>query len=278
VASSSSGRRLTPRNASLEPAHVQKFLAEVDGSLNKSVVWSLTGPGSIENGIYLAPSTIAGRENVTVKATSQADPYKFAIAWISLVPKSLTDDTGGSKTPDGACFYSDKYQGWQQCYHAGEQIADLGKLRNNVSSIRIFGGVTVAVYENRNFEDRTVEFTSDVPDLGLRVMTGNRLWNDQIESVRVFPRAGVCVFERAGFQGRSECWVPGQDQPDLGRSSKWRSQISSIRAFGRVVISVYNAGNFQGESFTLDGDIPDLARIRRGSGNWHHQISSLRVR
>ena len=69
---------------------------------------------------------------------------------------------------DRICVYQDiHYQGWEQCYGPGDEVASLDKHNNAISSIRIYGPARITVYEDTNFRGHSVEFSSDVPDLGL---------------------------------------------------------------------------------------------------------------
>src|SRR5262249_14208713 len=48
--------------------------------------WSVSGPGTISNGVYVAPASIASTEFVTVKATSHADSSRSATATVAIRP------------------------------------------------------------------------------------------------------------------------------------------------------------------------------------------------
>jgi len=215
---------------------------------------------------------------------------------------------------DRVCVYKDiNYQGAEHCYSAGHEINDLGAQRKSISSIRVYGRGTVTVYENTSFRGHSAQFTSDVSDLGQRMMAGNTAWSDHIDSLRIDgvsgnpngidrrngdfrrdqsqqPRNGICVYDRPNYEGRSECWNQGENISDLASQGNWSEQISSIRIFGRSVATVYQNAGYRGESLAVDRDIPDLAAFRatesvngrgRGNGknfrNWNHQISSLQV-
>src|ERR1051325_10096459 len=73
---------------------------------------------------------------------------------------------------DQVCVYKDiNYVGAEQCYRAGDEINNLGAQNNSISSIRVYGRATVTVYEQTAFHGRSAKFTSDVSDLGRRIMT-----------------------------------------------------------------------------------------------------------
>src|SRR6476646_3598397 len=87
---------------------------------------------------------------------------------------------------DQVCVYKDiNYQGAEQCYSAGDEVNNLGNQSKSISSIRVYGRATVTVYENTDFRGRSAEFTSDVSDLGQRVMAGDTAWSDHINSLRI---------------------------------------------------------------------------------------------
>lgn len=73
---------VTPGTASLYSGQNQQFTA------NTSANWSLSPQsGSVSGGgAYSAPSSIASAQVVTVMATSQADPTKFATTAVTLLP------------------------------------------------------------------------------------------------------------------------------------------------------------------------------------------------
>jgi hypothetical protein len=209
---------------------------------------------------------------------------------------------------DRVCFYQDiQYQGWEQCYNAGDEIASLERRNDAVSSIRIYGRARVTVYDETEFRGRSAEFTADVPDLGRRNLSGSRTWSDHIESFRIssegffgtnntnnsrndsdrFPiqdRAGiqgsdgVCVYDRRDFQGRERCWEDGADVSDLARDGNWSDRISSIRVFGRAMAVLYRDVSYRGDSITIDRDISDLSQVTgNGFRSWDRQASSIVV-
>ncbi len=79
---------VAPGSATLAPAQNQQFAATVTGTSQQSVVWTLNpAVGAISSaGLYTAPSSIVGLQNVKVTATSTADPTKAASANVSLTP------------------------------------------------------------------------------------------------------------------------------------------------------------------------------------------------
>jgi len=241
--------------------------------------------------------------------------FSFALApQLSATPQFGRERTQDSR--DRVCFYGDvRYQGWEQCYTAGDEITSLGSHKAAASSLRIFGRARVIVWDETGFNGRTTEFTSDVPDLNLRAASGGHTWNDRISSLRVvsgneppvsgggnrypdsrypdnrFPdnrsdnrypeqrvTDGICVFDRPNFEGRSQCWNTGEQLGDLARAGGWSDRISSIRVFGRAAAVLYRDSGFRGESIVVDSDIPDLSRLAaRGFGSWNNQISSIQI-
>jgi Fe-S cluster assembly iron-binding protein IscA len=72
----------------------QQFTATVSGATNTAVTWSLKGSGCsgascgtvTSAGLYTAPATVPSPANVTLTATSAADPTKSASASITIIP------------------------------------------------------------------------------------------------------------------------------------------------------------------------------------------------
>jgi hypothetical protein len=98
-----------------------------------------------------------------------------------LITPALASAQYGRVPRSGACFYRDSdFRGQSFCIDAGQEERRLpGGLRNEVSSIRTFGNVEVVVYENSDFEGRSLRFTSDVRDLQ------RENFNDKVSSVQV---------------------------------------------------------------------------------------------
>jgi hypothetical protein len=220
---------------------------------------------------------------------------------LSAAPQFGTRDRGSR---DRVCVYQDiHYQGWEQCYNAGDEISSLDRRNNAVSSIRIYGRARVTVYEDTEFRGRSAEFTSDVPDLGLRNLAGSKSWSDHIQSLRVAPDSygnngggnsrnapifgrpepqqvneGICVYDRPDYQGREQCWNAGQDLGDLARAGNWSDRISSIRVFGGAEAVLYRDIDFRGENIVIDRDTPNLSQVSaRSFRNWDRQTSSIVV-
>jgi hypothetical protein len=196
---------------------------------------------------------------------------------------------------DRVCFYRDvNFAGPSWCYRPGDELANLGNRRNEISSIRIAGRARVLVFDQREFAGESEEFRSDVPDLTLRNLGGSRSWNDRIESFRVESPAegtgrrgrgqsdrgnpfgrdgGICVYEFADYRGRSECWPAGEDVINLNRFENWNDRISSIRVYGRARARVHRDAQFRGGHVEIARDVRDLVSI-----GWDDQISSIEVR
>jgi hypothetical protein len=215
-----------------------------------------------------------------------------------------------TQTRDRVCVYQDiQYQGWEQCYNAGDEVATLQRRNRAVSSIRIYGRARVTVYEDTEFRGHSAEFTSSIPDLGLRSLEGSKSWSDHIQSMRIdsdydsrrdsssrddarrdrardssYGRTnsdineGICVYDRPDYEGREQCWNADSEVSDLARAGNWSDRISSIRVLGRATAVLYRDIEFRGDRITVDRDIPDLSDLSgQGFRNWNRQASSLVV-
>lgn len=82
---------LSPASSTLYGGQSATFTATVSGSSNTAVNWSLNpSVGTITNGVYQAPATVASQQTVTITAASAADATKTATARVSLTPVSVT--------------------------------------------------------------------------------------------------------------------------------------------------------------------------------------------
>jgi hypothetical protein len=95
---------------------------------------------------------------------------------------------GGNWGSGGACFYKDRnFSGNYFCMHRGEERESLGQYGNEISSIRVFGGAHVEIYDDRNFSGARKSLHKDISDLhqlAVNQQPGHS-WNDRISSVRI---------------------------------------------------------------------------------------------
>jgi RHS repeat-associated protein len=87
---------VAPASTTLNANQAELFTATVTNADNPAVTWSITPTslGSIDqSGVYVAPSTIAQQQTVTITATSVTDPTKSASAMVTLAP-SVCASTG----------------------------------------------------------------------------------------------------------------------------------------------------------------------------------------
>jgi hypothetical protein len=201
-----------------------------------------------------------------------------------LVAVSLPRDAVAQGRPgrDQVCVYEHAdYGGWERCFGIGEAMRDLGNLRNQISSVRIFGRAEITLFQHPDFQGRQITIDNSATNLP-------RGWNDETDSLRVDSAAfgdrrrgersedRVCVYQHVGFAGNSRCFDSGDEVYDL-RQIGWNDGISSIRTFGRTRVAVFEDAGFQGQRLIVDRDIPDLTQISAGRNNWNDRISSLRV-
>ena len=230
----------------------------------------------------------------------------LSLLWVAVTPAGARGQQGrnDNRSSDRVCVYQNNYfQGWEECYRPGDEVADLHTHGNNISSIRVYGNAIISVYDGRNFEGPSTQITSEIRDLtqltGAGGFAGRANWNDRIESFRVTSlnlrgsvgrddrrdnRQGrrevdsVCVYENTGYRGRVECFDSGRDVSDLGRSGDWSDRISSIRIIGAGRAAAYLDIGYRGERLIIDQDVPDLSHLRiRNGRTWDNQISSLEV-
>jgi len=126
----------------------------------------------------------------------------MASAFILATPSPSRAQWDGGPTPrQGACFYRDiDHRGSYFCLGAGEERESMPAGANDkVSSIRVFGGVSIAVYKDPRFRGEALRFDSDVRDLQ------RADFNDEISSVAI---------ERRSSGGGNRPGPSSQSNPD----------------------------------------------------------------
>jgi hypothetical protein len=95
---------------------------------------------------------------------------------------------GGNWDRGGACFYKDRnFGGSFFCMRSGEQRDSLAGYGDDISSVRVFGGARVIVFDDRDFRGARGGFRGDVGDLrqtNVREKSGHT-WNNRISSLQV---------------------------------------------------------------------------------------------
>ena len=82
---------LSPGSKLLDGGQSVTFTPTVSGTTNTAVTWSISPQvGTIANGFYQAPATIASQQSITVTAASVANSAKTAAATVTLIPVGLT--------------------------------------------------------------------------------------------------------------------------------------------------------------------------------------------
>lgn len=88
----------------------------------------------------------------------------------------------------GACFYTTApFRGNRFCVRAGDKLPALpANFGGNVSSVQVFGGARVRLFNDRNFRNGSVVLAQTVPDLRSVPFRGGHTWNNRVSSVMVF--------------------------------------------------------------------------------------------
>lgn len=98
---------VSPTSATMTAGGAQQFTATVGGTSNTGVQWSTTS-GSITNGGKFTAPNVNSATNVTIRATSAADPTKIASALVTVDP--ATTAVSVSVSPSSASVTAGKSQ------------------------------------------------------------------------------------------------------------------------------------------------------------------------
>src|SRR5579871_2690303 len=87
----------------------------------------------------------------------------------------------------GACFFKDAgFRGDHFCVTRGDRLDSLpGEFGDNISSLQVFGGSRVTVFNDRGFRGGSQEFRNSVADLRTQRFRDGHTWNNRISSIAV---------------------------------------------------------------------------------------------
>jgi hypothetical protein len=99
----------SPANTSVVVGATQQFSATVVGTSNTAVTWTLRGSGCSAaacgtisgTGLYTAPTAVPSPADVTVTATSSADPTKASSSSVTIIASAATTANNGLNIPAG---------------------------------------------------------------------------------------------------------------------------------------------------------------------------------
>jgi hypothetical protein len=113
----------------------------------------------------------------------QNDPWVYG-------PQSNTWNPEWNRRPNprrGACVYTSRnFTGNHFCVRAGDRLGSLpGNFGDNISSIQVFGGARVTIFNDRNFRNGSTTLGVSVPDLRNIPFRGGHTWNNRVSSIIV---------------------------------------------------------------------------------------------
>jgi hypothetical protein len=87
----------------------------------------------------------------------------------------------------GACVYTSRnFTGNHFCVRAGDRLGSLpSNFGDNISSIQVFGGARVTIFNDRNFRNGSTTLGVSVPDLRAVPFRGGHTWNNRVSSIIV---------------------------------------------------------------------------------------------
>src|SRR5262245_33668274 len=97
-------------------------------------------------------------------------PVWLIAASLTLLPSALQAQIRWGQGPSpraGACFYRDvNFRGEYFCIPRGERLNAIPRdMNDRISSIRMFGGADVTVYQDSRFRGPSARFNTDVRNL-----------------------------------------------------------------------------------------------------------------
>jgi hypothetical protein len=146
-------------------------------------------------------------------------PFAILLLFVTSLPGFAQWQWGRPHPPKaGACFYKDQdFRGDFFCLKAGERWPSLpGGFNDRITSIRVFGGARLRVFNDGNFGGMSLFLDHDVNDLRRIPLADNpfKNWNDRISSLAVFQ-------DRDEWEDRRPASSPPAPMPPRG-DDEWR--------------------------------------------------------
>jgi hypothetical protein len=131
--------------------------------------------------------TLRLREDVANLQSYQISPGHSWNDRVSSIEVSRDRDSGDYDR-DGACFFKEAdFQGDKFCVQRGDRMGQVPPgFGDRISSVRLYGRVTVTVYQDANFGGSNLRLQDDVSNLQSYQVTPGHSWNDRISSIKVY--------------------------------------------------------------------------------------------
>ena len=200
-------------------------------------------------------------------AGGAGSPIQFGIVIPLPGGGSIVFGTPGFSPPPGpgpgpgpgtarVCVYDQtNFGGAEVCVNAGASDNDLSGVWNNkVTSLRVFGGASIRLCENRNYGGFCNVFSNNRPMLGAAL-------NNKASSYDVMPPQPkrVCVFDLPDYQGASICVNAGASDGNI--TGFWNNKVTSLRVFGGAHIRLCQNPAFGGGCNVFNTNVPTLGAM-----------------
>lgn len=141
-----------------------------------------------QTGLFLVASVLTAAIPAVAQQYGPPPPPPGQGAWQYNNNPRWTPEWDRLPNPDaGACFYTDRgFTGHRFCVRAGDRLPALpGDFGDNISSIQVYGGARVRVFDDRNFRGVSGRIPGDVADLRELPSKPGHTWNNRISSIMV---------------------------------------------------------------------------------------------
>ncbi|MGC2193303.1 MAG: beta/gamma crystallin domain-containing protein [Terriglobales bacterium] len=94
----------------------------------------------------------------------------------------------GDWNRDGACFFKEAdFRGEKFCVARGDRMEQVPSgFGDRISSVRLYGRVTVTVYQDANFGGPNLRLQQDASNLQSYQVKPGHSWNDRVSSIKVY--------------------------------------------------------------------------------------------
>lgn len=156
-------------------------------------------------------------------------------------------------------------------FHSDPDLSDNLVGNDQAASIIVPEGMTIILYEHKNFKGQSVTLNRNHRNLSELGLAGklSSIWI--VAGSEAHQNRGVLLFSETDFHGSAERLTA--DDPDLRDNSTGNDRLRSLKIPPGWTVTLYEKSNFKGRSETLRQDDPDLSNNNLGLD----RVSSLRI-
>jgi hypothetical protein len=172
----------------------------------------------------------------------------------------------------GVRFYkNNNYKGKRKMVNSNNGHVPLSP---EISSLKLKGVSSVAVFSGYNYNGNCQVFTSDQPNLSLTSIGDNTIKSVKINGNCKCSGPYMFLFENNNYTGRRFRLTKGASNLSSKNNGHMNDKVSSIKMFNMDSAALYRNTNYTGQCYTMKSHIPQMASTTVND----NKLSSIRFK